>query len=65
MGFAEELEKIQAETEMREQRMVMLQLRKFLATALCCQCGEPLGDGKIIQDDNDRTIHAECEEIEP
>ena len=48
---------------MREQRHVMLQLRKYLAGALCCVCGEPLGmEAEIVQDDEERTIHKDCEE---
>jgi len=41
--------------------MVERQLRKFLAGALCAQCGEPLGeDGEIVMDDDDRTVHKNC-----
>lgn len=54
---------IQLEGEIREQRNIMLQLRQFLAGALCCVCGEPLGnEEEIISDDEDRTIHNHCEE---
>ena len=53
-----------AETE-RAARMMERQLRKYLAGALCCECGEPLGeDREIIMDDAERTIHAECETAE-
>ena len=43
-------------------RHAAAQLRKFLATALCAHCGEPLGDGEIVQsDDEERTLHKACE----
>ena len=48
------------ETE-RAGRMVERQLRKFLAGALCSECGEPLGEEEeIVQDDDERTLHARC-----
>ena len=48
----------------RATRAIERQLRKYLAGALCAECGEPLGEvsdgGEIIMDD-ERTIHARCE----
>lgn len=56
------LEEIQAEEAQRGDRLAMRQVRKFLAGALCCECGEQLGeDEEIVQDDEERTIHARCE----
>lgn len=53
-----------AETE-QAARMMERQLRKFLAGATCAECGEELGeDREIIMDDDERTIHAECENKE-
>lgn len=46
----------------RAGRMAERQLRKFLAGALCAVCGEALGeDREIVMDDDERTIHKECE----
>lgn len=51
----------EAESEAHGLRLMMKQLRDFLAGALCTVCGEPLGhDEEIIQDD-DRTMHKRCE----
>ncbi len=45
----------------RAGRMVERQMRKFLAGALCAQCGVPLGDtDQIVQDDDERTVHTKC-----
>jgi len=53
---------IQRESDQHELRLVMKQMRDFLAGALCCACGEPLGhDDEIISDDDERTIHKRCE----
>lgn len=60
---AEMLLQLKFEEAERAGRMVEQQLRKFLAGALCAFCGEPLGeDREIIMDDDDRTIHKDCEE---
>lgn len=57
----EALEKIQREGEERSMKFAAAQLRKFLATALCVQCGEPLGVGEVCQDDDaEATVHAAC-----
>lgn len=62
MSIEKQFAQIQAEERAREERFAALQLRKFLAGALCCECGEPLGTSEeIIQDDEERTIHARCE----
>lgn len=59
---AEAMLRSQIEEAERAGRMVERQLRKFLAGALCAVCGEPLGeDREIIMDNNERTIHKECE----
>jgi hypothetical protein len=52
------------EEALRGARHQMLHLRKFLAEALCCICGERLGedDNDILSDDEDRTVHKHCEE---
>lgn len=38
------------------------QMRNMIAGALCCHCGEPLGDNdeNIISNDEDETIHKNC-----
>jgi hypothetical protein len=60
--FATELKLIQLQGEAQEQRHVMLQLRKFLANALCCRCGEPLGYGEIVTNDEEtKTLHRDCD----
>lgn len=59
-----EIRVIQLESQLRESHFQMLQLRSFLSGALCCHCGEPLGDSDlelIVGDDVDETIHKECE----
>ena len=54
--------KIQIEEAERAGRMVERQIRKFLAGALCAECGESLGDtDQIVQDDDERTLHTHCE----
>jgi hypothetical protein len=56
------MKRVQAEAEAQSMRHAAAQLRKFLATALCAHCGEPLGDGEIVQsDDEERTLHKACE----
>jgi hypothetical protein len=53
------------DTEAHEQSYAMKQLRDYLAGALCCQCGEPLGhDEEIVSDDEDRTVHKHCEDAD-
>jgi hypothetical protein len=53
------------DSEVRESRYAMKQLRNFLAGALCCVCGEPLGhDEEIVSDDEDRTVHKRCEDAD-
>ena len=60
--FRKAMEDIQAQDEARAMRLAAAQLRKFLAGALCAVCGDPLGtEDEIIQDDDDRTMHARCE----
>jgi hypothetical protein len=58
------LDDIHHEDELRGARHQMLHLRKFLADALCCICGERLGedDHDIMSDNEDRTVHKHCEE---
>jgi hypothetical protein len=66
MSLEEQFAKIHAEQEDKEMRLVAAQLRKFLAGALCAVCGDPLGtEDEIIQDDDDRTMHARCESSDP
>lgn len=63
MSIKEQFAKIQAEESARGDRLIMRQMRKFLAGALCAECGEPLGeDEEIVQDDDERTMHAKCEQ---
>lgn len=62
MGIEEEFAIIRAEEQERSYRHAAQELRKFLAGALCAECGEPLGnDDEIVQDDDDRTMHKSCE----
>ena len=61
-SFEEAFSQIQAEGDRQHDRLVLRQMRKFLAGALCCHCGDQLGeDEEIIQDDEERTCHARCE----
>lgn len=61
-SFEEAFAKIQEDENRKAERFAARQLRKFLAGALCCQCGEQLGeDEEIIQDDDECTIHKRCE----
>lgn len=61
---AEAMLRSEVEETERAARYMERQLRKFLAGALCAECGEPLGgthgDGDIVQDDDERTLHKEC-----
>lgn len=60
----EEMLRMQIEGLERDARMMERQLRKFLAGALCAGCGEALGeDREIIMDDDERTIHKECDPL--
>lgn len=60
---AEQMLRQEIEDANRAGRAVERQMRKFLAGALCAECGEPLGeDREIVQDDDERTIHKECEQ---
>lgn len=62
MSAAEFMLKQQVEEAERAGRMVERQMRKFLAGALCAECGEPLGeDREIVQDDDERTLHKDCD----
>lgn len=56
------MERIQREGEERSMSLAAAQLRKFLSTALCATCGEPLGtDEEIVQnDDETKTMHKRC-----
>jgi hypothetical protein len=49
-------------SEVHETRAMMLQLRKYLAGALCTVCGDPIGiEEEVIQNDNEETMHRGCE----
>lgn len=62
MSLETAMEIAKLQSDVHETRMVMLQLRKFLAGALCASCGEPLGhDEEIVQNDEEETLHARCE----
>ena len=64
MSAAEQMLRQEIEDANRAGRAVERQMRKFLAGALCAECGEPLGDtggdGDIVQDDDERTLHKKC-----
>ena len=64
MSAAEQMLRQEVEEANRAGRAVERQMRKFLAGALCAECGEPLGDthgdGDIVQDDDERTLHKHC-----
>lgn len=61
----ETMRAMRAEADLRDNMLVMKQLRDFLAGALCAECGEGLGhDEEIISDDKDRTIHKRCDQSE-
>jgi hypothetical protein len=62
--IADAMRLVQLEDELRSLQLAR-QLRNFLAGALCAVCGEPLGEGRIVQidkDGTDCTCHAECED---
>lgn len=64
-GLRDTLHKVQAASEERAMHLAAAQLRKFLSTALCAVCGDPLGDGEIIQNQSEtKTMHADCTEEE-
>lgn len=49
-------------SDVRDMRNAALQLRKYLAGALCSVCGEPLGEEEeIVQNDSEETMHKHCE----
>ena len=51
----------QLESEIRETRLMMRQLRKYLGGALCSVCGEPLGmEEELTQNDSEETMHVHC-----
>lgn len=59
--ISDTMKRVQAESESTSMRHAAAQLRKFLATALCCHCGEPLGDGTVVQSENEEaTLHEAC-----
>lgn len=61
MSLEDTMRQIQQESEASDWRLAAAQLRKFLAGALCAHCGEPLGEGvEVVQDDDERTMHASC-----
>lgn len=62
-SLGETFEAMQTEERVRELRLRGRQVMQFLAGALCCTCGEQLGDGEaeIIMDDTGRTMHKDCE----
>ena len=64
MSFADIFKELERIDEIRSSRWSMLEMKKFLAGALCTVCGEQLGDEIIIQNDEGNTMHERCEEIE-
>jgi len=56
------MRRVQEEDRERSFSHMAAQLRKFLSTALCATCGEPLGtDEEVVQDDEEtKTMHARC-----
>lgn len=61
--IAEVMLRTRLEEAERAARTMERTLRKYLAGALCAVCGEALGeDREIVMDDDDgRTLHKECE----
>lgn len=65
-SLEETFAKIQQEDRIRELHLMLQQMRKFLAGALCAVCGDRLGeDEEIIQidvlEDEPATVHKRCE----
>lgn len=58
---AEAMLELHCEELERAGHMVERQLRKFLAGALCCVCGEQLGEDREIIMVDDGTIHEDCQ----
>lgn len=69
MSVEDTMRRVQLEGELQDMRLRAAQLRKFLAGALCATCGEPLGEGEEltqeeVEDDEPKTIHKRCEATE-
>lgn len=49
------------EGELQQLHGAASQMREFLAGALCCGCGEPLGQTEELMNADGRTFHKKCE----